>query len=131
MSLIDRCAAVWETIRRSPAVLPARIALPRSRVDRGNELGGPFKAGEQYIKVADVVLGGVETLLGLATTKPLVALRREFDPDGQDVFEPGYFALIHKSENEVAADRLWVRGNRLVQGDSLAAATPYRDADYV
>lgn len=84
-----------------------------------------------YVKVADVVLDGVEALLELGDTDPLIGLRKEFDPDAGEVLEPGYFALIDMDESELNTDELWVRDSRLVYGKSLADAKPFRDADYV
>ena len=45
--------------------------------------------------------------------------------------QPGYFALIDMDEKELKADELWVRNRRLLYGESLADAKPFRDADYV
>ena len=84
-----------------------------------------------YVKVAGVVLDGVETLFGLGDTEPLIGVRTEFDPDAGDPLRPSYFALIDKPESEIEPSRLWVRDNKLLYGESLAEAIPFREADYV
>jgi hypothetical protein len=78
-----------------------------------------------YIKVAGVVLDGVEALTGTdGATDPLIGRRDAFQP-----VEPGYFVLTGAPMSSL--DDLWVRDRQLVQGPSLAEATPFRDADYV
>lgn len=79
-----------------------------------------------YLKVADIVLDGVEALLGSQDTQPLIGSRREFDPAKQ-----GFFALINKTESEIDKDELWVHDRQLLQGRSLVDAQPFREADYV
>ncbi len=82
-----------------------------------------------YIKMADVILGGVEDLLSLDGSEP-IGLRKEFDPDAGDVLEPKYFALIDKEEGEIKED-LWVIDNKLHVGESIGEAKPFREADFV
>jgi hypothetical protein len=80
------------------------------------------------LKLANVVLDGVETILGSDKTRPLIGLRKDF---ANGLIEPGYFALIDKDETTLNQDKLWVRNRRLVHGESLADAKPFRGADYV
>ncbi|MFX0201552.1 MAG: hypothetical protein ACFFCW_36010 [Candidatus Hodarchaeota archaeon] len=84
-----------------------------------------------YVKVASVILDGVEALLGLGDTDPLIGLRKEFDPDAGDGLAPGYFALIDMPDARLDTNKLWVRERQLVYGSSLADAKPFRDADFV
>jgi len=84
-----------------------------------------------YLKIADVVLTGVETLFGKNDMEPLVGLRAEFNPDTGKPLTPGYYALIDMQESQVEADKLYVREGRLNYGESLATAQPYRQSDYV
>jgi hypothetical protein len=82
-----------------------------------------------YAKVASVVLDGFESLFNSGAVSPLVGLRDSFGPNFQIPFRPGYFALIDQSG--VDPQGLWVRDKQLLQGPSLKAAEPYRQADYV
>lgn len=82
-----------------------------------------------YVKIAGAVVDGVESLFALGDTDALIGLRTEFDPDAGDTLRPTFYALINAPN--VAADKLWVRDNKLYQGESLATARPYRAADYV
>ena len=84
-----------------------------------------------YLKVAGVVLDGVESLLGLTGTIPVVGWSQGMDPDANDVLEPCYFALINQPESDVDPDSFWVRNNRLLKGSTLAGAKPFREADYI
>jgi hypothetical protein len=80
-----------------------------------------------YVKVGGIILDGVEALLDLGDTHPLVGLRQQFGA----AFEPGYFALIDLPESEIDRDTLWVRNRQLVQGPNLKNAEEFREADYV
>ena len=82
-----------------------------------------------YVKVGSAVLDGFDALMGMGGVQPLAGLRREFDPDANDDFAPGFFALINAPA--VNPKTLWVRERQLMIGDSLEVASPYRDADYV
>lgn len=84
---------------------------------------------ETYLKVANVVVGGVEELAGLGSLDPLLGLRREFDPDAGDPFAPGYFVLTKETGLDV--DKLWVKNGQLLFGDTLASARAFREAEYV
>lgn len=84
-----------------------------------------------YVKVASVVLDGVESMLDLDDIQPLIGLRKQFGQDADDVIEPHYFALIDMPESKLNAKELWVREGQLVYGKSLEDAKPFRDADYV
>lgn len=84
-----------------------------------------------YVKVASVVLDGVESMLDLDDIQPLIGLRKQFGQDAGDVLESHYFALIDMPESKLNAKELWVREGQLVYGKSLEDAKPFRDADYV
>jgi hypothetical protein len=84
-----------------------------------------------YLKVANAVLDGLEALLGLKQTVPIVGLRKELDPDANDKLTPGYFALFDAPDTQVDPKELWVKNDQLHIGSNLASAKPYRNADYV
>jgi hypothetical protein len=84
-----------------------------------------------YLKLANVVLDGIESLLGLEGTVPLIGHRSELDPDAGDHLEPTYFALIDMPDSQPDPNALWVRDHHLLFGASLDTATPFRSADFV
>jgi hypothetical protein len=84
-----------------------------------------------YLQVTGVVLDGLEALVGIKATSPIVGLRKEFDPDFGDRFEPGYFALVDVPEDSFDPATLWVRNGRLHVGSSLEDARPFDAADFV
>jgi hypothetical protein len=84
-----------------------------------------------YVKLAGVLLDGMEALFGMESVQPVAGLRREFDPDAGDVFAPGYFALVDPHDQQFRPDRLWVRDHQLLVGDSMATAAPFRDGDFI
>jgi hypothetical protein len=85
----------------------------------------------QYAKVANIVLDGVDALLGLGDTVPTIGIRKEIDPDAGDEFEPGYFVLMGLSRSQIRPDELWVRNHQLVYGKSLKEAQPFREGDFL
>ncbi|MDX1638861.1 MAG: hypothetical protein R3281_12885 [Balneolaceae bacterium] len=85
---------------------------------------------DTYLKVADVVMDGVESLLDLGGSEPVMGLREEFDPsDGR--LRPSFFALINMPKNELDTNKLWVRDRTLYYGESSESASPFRRADFV
>ncbi|MFX0205520.1 MAG: hypothetical protein ACFFDT_06000 [Candidatus Hodarchaeota archaeon] len=82
-----------------------------------------------YMKVAGVVMDGVESLFGLDTTKPLIGFSKQFNPSKG--FEPSYFALINMPNSKLDTADLWVQDGQLVYGKSLSNAKPFRHADFV
>jgi hypothetical protein len=84
-----------------------------------------------YLKVAEVLTNGVESILGLDGTRPVIGHREEHDADAPGGFVPGYFAMFDLPENDVKANRLWVKGNRLFEGDSADTAKPFTRGDFV
>jgi hypothetical protein len=68
-----------------------------------------------YLKVADVVLDGVEAVLGIDGVRPVAGRRHEIAPDLGDDLGSGYFALV---SSEVASGDLWVSQKRLAQREA-------------
>jgi len=84
-----------------------------------------------YLKVAGVVIDGLEELAGIKGITPLIGLRKEFDPDAGDDLKQSYFALINAPESGLDDKELWVVDNKLLKGKDFESAKPYREADYV
>ena len=84
-----------------------------------------------YLKIAGTLLSGIQSMLRLDGTQPVVGQRIERDANAGNGIRPGYFALIDLPLADVEPERLWVRGNQLCVGDSLATATPFQGADYM
>jgi len=77
-----------------------------------------------YLAIGNVVLDGIEKLLGLGGTLPLIGLQTTFDPQAGDPFRPSYFALIDKQG--VDPNELRVKNNALMKDGK-----EYREADFV
>ena len=77
-----------------------------------------------YLSIGNVILDGIEKLLGLDGTLPLIGLKTTFDPQAGDPFRPGYFALIDAPD--VNPQELWVKNNQLMKDGK-----EYREADFV
>lgn len=79
-------------------------------------------ASSVYLKIAATVLDGIEALFDGGQIQPLIGYRKEYDPDGNEPFTPGYFALLANQQNQIEPAKLWVKNNRLCYGDSLESA---------
>ena len=79
-----------------------------------------------YLKIAHSIMDGVETLLGLEETVPVVGYRLTINPDIGQPLEPTYMVLIDSDEREVKKDEFLVRESRLHHGSQ-----PYRREDFV
>lgn len=84
-----------------------------------------------YLKIAEVVVDGIEEVLGSNNTKPLIGFRKDFDPDAGGLLKPGYFALINMDQKKLDSNKLWVSENRLYYGEGIKESEPFRYADYV
>jgi hypothetical protein len=82
-----------------------------------------------YLKVADVVLDGVEGLLGIGDVEPIAGRRHEIDPDLDTDLGTGYFVL---SEAELNVDQIWVESRRLrTRGAPTAPLEDVSGTDYM
>ncbi|AEV97778.1 hypothetical protein A4D02_15965 [Niastella koreensis] len=82
---------------------------------------------KSFTKVSDVIVSGIEELVNTDKTKPLFGIRKEFDPDAGEAFEPGYYAMIDKSNNNWdAADFSVDKNNRLLYKNN-----PFREDEYI
>jgi hypothetical protein len=84
-----------------------------------------------YLKVADAVLTGVESLLSLGGTVPVTGFRQEFDTHGGDAFKPGYLAMLGPGGPAVPPASIWVKEHRLRRGPTPDATEEFRQSDYV
>jgi hypothetical protein len=91
----------------------------------------PSATFSTYLKIAGTVLDGVEAILGLSATEPVLGYRTTINPDRKELLEPAYYALIDQEESELERDRFWVCESRLCHGETLASSAPYRDHDFV
>ena len=84
-----------------------------------------------YLKIANVVIDGIDKLLDSKAVQPLFGFRFELDQDANDHFAPGYFVMLDKSNTQWYENKFFVKGNRLFYGDDAATATPFRKEEYV
>jgi hypothetical protein len=84
-----------------------------------------------YVKVSGVILEGLEALLGIESTKPLIGMRDEIDPDAGDLFEPCYWALVNLPKAQFQEECLWVKDGHLQYGESKNDLADFHRADYV
>jgi hypothetical protein len=83
-----------------------------------------------YLKVAHVVLDGVQGLIGIKDgITPLIGLQRQFHPAVGDKVKQSYFVIVDKPSLD--KNRFWVKNNELYEGDALDKAQPYVGASFV
>jgi hypothetical protein len=78
-----------------------------------------------YLKIAGSIMDGVEILLGLEETLPVVGYRLTINPDIGQRLEPTYMVLIDSDEREIKKGEFLVRESRLHCGSQ-----PYREKDF-
>jgi hypothetical protein len=96
-------------------------------------VSGAFPVGAAlapHLKVAGVIMGGVESLFGMDETTPLIGHRFEYNAGTTPWLEPGFFALINEDERKVARDGLGVIKGRL-RRDSDGGADTFVERDYL
>ncbi len=82
-----------------------------------------------YLKIAGHVMAGFEKLMNLSQTVPLMAYRETINPDIGQILQPGHLVLI--DADGIDQDKFFVRESKLVYGDSLETAEPYRENDFL
>lgn len=83
-----------------------------------------------YMKIAKIVIGGVDKLLDSKELDPMFGFRMEFDRDASDRFSPGYFVVI-KSEKQYDPSKFYVKENSLCFGTSFDDLKPFTDEEYI
>jgi hypothetical protein len=86
-----------------------------------------------YLKVAGAIVDGVEAILGLDETVPLLGYRVTFNPQiGKDM-TPDYWVLIDddSASKSMKPDGFRVRGSRLFEVNAQGKEQEYRDHDFV
>ena len=85
-----------------------------------------------YAKYGDLLLDGIDALMGLGETTPIVGIRQEFDHDLGDPDPTIFFdALIDGAEDHFPVTRLWVHEGSLMIGEHANQLRNFRDASYV
>ena len=84
-----------------------------------------------YLKIANVVIGGIDKLLDSKAVQPLFGFRKEFDRDASDHFSPGYYVMIDKSPREWNPANFFVKKNCLLYGSDAASAKSFREDEYM
>jgi hypothetical protein len=105
-----------------PVGSPAKVLL--SVIEQASKAFDFATALGTYLTVGNVILDGIEKLLRLDGTLPLIGLKTTFDPQAGDPFRPSYFALI--DEQDVNPQSLGVKDNKLMKDGK-----EYREADFV
>ena len=96
------------------------------------------------ISIADPLVSGVESLLGMTEVQMRVGLQRSYSQPGKaspgnqeesvDVLSSGYQALLGREGAQVNPQqrrKFWVIDGRLQCGDSAETAIDYRDTDFM
>jgi hypothetical protein len=79
-----------------------------------------------YLKVAETVIDGIDSVLGDKSTVAVLGHRTEYDPNAGDIFRPGYFAVTRSGALDPAG--LWVGEDHLLRsGTEAASAQPVSD----
>jgi len=85
-------------------------------------------------QIAGVLKGGVENLLGLDGASLQFGVRDSFFSSAAGTgnpLRPGVYVGINAPQHSVDAQRMWVKGGRLLHGDDPISGRPYDNHDYI
>lgn len=82
-----------------------------------------------YLKIARVIVDGVDAITDSDEVKPLIGVRDEYDAG--DTMKPAYYALINQEEKQYTRDQFFVKNNELFFGNSLSSCSRFRADDYI
>lgn len=85
----------------------------------------------QYLKVADVIISGFETLMGLKACIPVMAYSKEFDRMAHDPLQDAFIILVDRPLGTLSKEQTWVIDNNLYIGESLSSTRPFVENDFV
>jgi len=83
----------------------------------------------QGLEIARIVKSGVEGLIGLNGTRPVLGVKVSLSETGSA--QPCWLAGVAASEGDVAMDQLWVRDGRLYSGPSAQQLQPLETHDHL
>jgi hypothetical protein len=109
-----------------------RVNYARAVLSAIEQVAGAFDfaaAVAPYLKVASIVVDGVDSLFGDDGPASSLALNRTELEARAEIEAPLYIALI--AQSDVDQSELWVSNRRLVKGRSADEGVPYRDGDFV
>jgi hypothetical protein len=87
---------------------------------------------DSYLKVVRPIMDGVNALLDLGDTEPLVGERIEFDSEQDEGFNTGDVAIVNNSSYPRAGEEFRVRSRRLHYGKvGEAEQSEFRECDFV
>ena len=91
----------------------------------------PSIAFSAYLAIAKPVLEGVQSLLGLQQTVPVLGYRIAINPAIGQVLEPTYYILIDADAQQIERDKFWVRNDRLYYGQTPDTTNLYDKHDFI
>jgi len=93
----------------------------------------PSNALAAYLKMAGTIVDGVEAILGLKETVPVLGYRVTINPDIKQTMSADYLAVIDEDSATAAMkpEKFRVRKSRLYHVDGGGAEKEYRDRDFV
>ncbi|MDR4484510.1 MAG: hypothetical protein R3B95_15090 [Nitrospirales bacterium] len=93
----------------------------------------PSNALAAYLKVAGTIVDGVEAILGLDETVPVLGYRVTMNPQINQDMTPDYWVLIDddSAAETMKPERFRVRKSRLYHVDGQGVEKEYRDHDFV
>lgn len=78
-----------------------------------------------YLKLAGAVVDGIDAILGVKDTTPVLGHRAEFNPNAGTDFRPGYYAVLPGSAKDVSS--LYVHEDHTLRKGSHVNAESVRD----
>jgi hypothetical protein len=84
-----------------------------------------------YLKIANVVIDGIEEIMGIQGLSPLIGHSYGFHEGKDPKPQTGSYALVNIPQGQIDEDQLWVVDNHLKEGKDWEHAKPLLSADYL
>lgn len=86
---------------------------------------------DTYMKVVRVLKEGLETILGMKDTEPLLGHYQGFNSNRSTALRQGYFVLINSTKNKYKSNDFWVDEGQLRIGSDPKSLKEFTDTDYI
>lgn len=91
----------------------------------------PSNTLSAYLKVAETIADGVEEILGLQETVPILGYQVTLNPQINQPMTPDYWVLIDEDSRRIKPESFRVRKSRLYEARAGGKEGEYRDCDFV
>ena len=86
---------------------------------------------KNVVKISNVVLEGIDTLVDGGAVQPVFGWNLQLDPAISGSVAPGYFVMINNSQTKWDANKFFVKKGKLYYGNDVHTEDEFRNDDYI